>query len=92
MCYESQVLNTHLLSKNKLLPVMLWCIVYLYSLALNKAWTQVLRISDVNKILIMTESIYQATGEWNIGNVAGSVGNSMREKCISKTNSVELSR
>ena len=43
-CYEAQVLNTHLLSKEELLSVMLWCSVYLYYKALlNKARTQVLR-------------------------------------------------
>ena len=29
-CYESQVLNTHPLSKDKFLSVMLWSIVYLH--------------------------------------------------------------
>ena len=54
-CYEAQVLNTHLLSKEELLSVMLWCSVYLYYTALpNKARTQILCIADLYKFLIKT--------------------------------------
>ena len=55
MCHKPQVLNTHLLSKEELLSVMLWCSVYLYYTALlNKARTQVLCIADLYKFLIRT--------------------------------------
>ena len=48
MCYESQVLNTHLLSKEELISVILWCSVYLYYTALlNKARTKVLCIANL---------------------------------------------
>ena len=54
MCYEPQeVLNTHPLSKEKLLSVMLRCSVYLYYTdLLNKGQTHVLRIADLYKFLI----------------------------------------
>ena len=43
--YEPQVLSTHLLSKEELLSVMLWCSVYLYyTPLLNKARIHVLCI------------------------------------------------
>ena len=55
MCYEHQVLNTHPLSKEKLLSVMLWWNVYLYYTALrNKAQTQVLRIADMFQFFTAT--------------------------------------
>ena len=58
MCYEPQVLNTHPLSKKELLSVRLWCSVYLfYTALLNRARTQVLRLADGYKFLIMTESV-----------------------------------
>ena len=53
--YETQVLITQLLSKEELLPVMLWCIVYLhYTAFLNETRIQVLLIADLYKFLIRT--------------------------------------
>ena len=56
-CYEPQVLNTHPLSMEELLSVMLWCSVYLYYTALlSKVRTQVMHIVDGYKLLVRTKT------------------------------------
>ena len=55
MCCERQVLNTLLLSEEKLLLIMVWCSVHLYYTALlSKARTQVLCMAELYKFLLRT--------------------------------------